>query len=133
MRELKFRAWCEGKHENMTFTKTFMDYDVIIVDGKYASVEAGWDIHGTYPTVPLMQYTGLKDKNGVDIYDGDILSFPKEEQIISIRWNETHACWRFDEHRGFDDGVGRGDWDFTIGIANSCEVIGNIYENPELL
>ena len=92
-------------------------------------------------TYPLMQYTGLKDKNGVEIYEGDIIDF---------------IFWMYHEHESETHYIGKIDIDETLQAStfifhqdgNSCfyalyeltfdsesdiEVIGNIYENPELL
>ena len=76
---------------------------------------------------PLMQYAGLKDKNGVEIYCGDLLAFEarewyreagKEDYIFEVSQSET------------------GEW-VGAGICTEwsiyCEVIGNIYSNPELI
>lgn len=110
-----------------------MIYDIHISNkGKMMDFEGGWDYFGDNDNAIVMQFTGLHDKNGKDIYEGDILSYPREEQVISIRWDETGANWQFDEHLGLDDGAGRGDWNFTLGIAKQCEVIGNICENLNL-
>lgn len=74
----------------------------------------------------IMLYTGLKDKNEVEIYDGDIV-VPEDNKVVIVRWSERHAS--FDLER-----VG---WAFKHYFgeafeAKECEVIGNIYENPNL-
>ena len=116
MRPIKFRAW-DGMR--MTLSGVYFD-------NSRGTVE-------TAAEMPLMQYTGLKDKNGVEIYEGDIIKSPEMVE-------------RFDG--GYDDGLYICNWDkevagfFCGGITSSqmwliedieCEVIGNIYENPELL
>jgi len=79
----------------------------------------------------LMQYTGLKDKNGKEIYSGDIVS------SIGGKYG-TDICIIRDCVGGFEcemiNGFSTGST-FTFSFLNekSCEIIGNIYENPELL
>jgi hypothetical protein len=109
-----------------------MNYDVVLVGGKWADVESGWDIHGTYPTVPLMQYTGLKDKNGKEIYEGDVVKCSSgcEHQVV---WYEDVGGTYFGgmpgwNLSGLDRNGGKG-----YAWAGTEEVIGNIYENPDLL
>jgi hypothetical protein len=73
----------------------------------------------------IEQCTGLKDKNGKLIYEGDIIIFPHWESPTKevIHWRAIDSCWHF----GYMDDP------LIPKIAERCEVIGNIHENQELL
>lgn len=121
MRQIKFRAW--DKRTNEMFT-----------DGLVVSKEGILCCFNGENQCEIMQFTGLTDKNGIEIFEGDVLENIKEETVISVIWNTTGANWEFNEHNiKFDDGVGRGDWRLTIGVAKNCKVIGNVYESKHLI
>ena len=96
-------------------------HDAKFVNGTMIGAKGiGWD-----DTVAVMQYTGLKDKNGREIYEGDVRCgkyyFQSEQQTSYqvMKWDEKNACFYWDGPEIPD----------FVGV----EVIGNIYENPELL
>jgi uncharacterized phage protein (TIGR01671 family) len=78
----------------------------------------------------LMQYTGLKDKNKKEIFEGDILksilSYNGKEKILIVYWSEPVAGFMLND---INHSFG---WEFGLSFR-TLEVIGNIYENPELL
>ena len=119
MRTIKFRAW--DKKE-----KFWCGYDVrgyVLVDETNKEQEA----FGYFPkeNIILMQYTGLKDKNGKEIYDGDILSNIHGKHFL-VKWRASKARWYLENDEYSD---------FYCNDATTMnrKVIGNIMENPELL
>ena len=115
MREIKFRAW------------DFNDKKLLPVDSLRLSIEGSIVINEAigFPAWELMQYTGLKDKNGHEIYEGDIVKLC--EKHWSPDWEDT-AVVKYEEGCFFPWGTG--DWE-----ESSCnyEIIGNVHESPELL
>lgn len=111
MREIKFRAWAKEEHEMIQAnTLAFEEYaplGCLLNDGD---------------DLIIMQYTGLKDKNGKEIYEGDIIKLPEdgEEKIYYIKYSQNRLGFTLNNGCGF-------------ALAYGIEVIGNIYENSELL
>ncbi len=127
-RELKFRAWihadCGGGVPQECFnTMAYSENDSL--EDFFSQFENFFDI---------MQYTGLKDKNGKEIYEGDIVTYPNKKCFGVITFGE----YEFGDYDTYQSGCG-----FYIDSENTSaqgyfhppiiEIIGNIHENPELL
>ncbi len=109
------------------------------------------DPHGNFrriATTTIGQYTGLTDRNGKKIFEGDILKFG--DFIVYVVWNDETFAWECqradDAHYGYHCDhcqIGKGDWGLIdLGYISSeriitgemtTEIIGNIHDNPELL
>lgn len=107
MREIKFRAW-NAEHQHMSFSHQ-------VLSRWFEAIESGG--------YELMQYTGLKDKNGKEIYEGDILDW---DIPVEVFWNNNTASFML------RDAVTQGML-ITAEVLLMSTVIGNIYENKELL
>ena len=120
MREIKFRAW------HPALKKMFYDCRVGSEDWLDRSTHFGGD-HDT-----LMQYTGLKDKNGVEIYEGDILAPMSNDYQPKYEGNWVVI---FTEGAFFGESSNEyvETWLPYWKPDDEIEVIGNIYENKELL
>ena len=136
MREIKYRAWDENQ-------KCFHYSDnlrcSVLEDGNYWFV-GDWSEHPDYfldgdtTSIPIEQYTGLKDINGKEIYEGDIMQSDTEIKMIVVAghyqtfvddWGVPHYstgfALKFTDESGYSD------------FGSSLEIIGNIHDNPELL
>ena len=130
MRKIKFRIW-NNEEKMMIYPKEneYSDY-FITIDGDVYSMDFDCPDGGfTYEdnNAKLMQFTGLLDKNGKEIYDGDIVKF-SSYWIGDYVEKETIKEIKYDIY-GFNEKIEIG----YAGKPDWCEVIGNIYENPNLL
>ena len=124
-REIKFRAWIYGLGK-MTPVKE-IDFDgymsSVMVEINSERHEQMFFENTDYPDCELMQYTGLKDKNGKEVYEGDILK-------TWIGGYEQASPYVVEDMRKLYFELERDDSYYRI---QKTEIIGNIYENPELL
>ena len=136
MREIKFRIWDkETKHMHI-----FGDniHDTIAFEGKtnkiyYYNLQNGCGSLSEDSDYVLMQYTGLKDKNGQEIYEGDIVYIKGETELLDIKgkveYNDSWAQFVITNTGNIiNETEPLGDYE-----EQDLEVIGNIYNNPELL
>jgi hypothetical protein len=115
MREIKFRAFDKEKkvmqYSNIVWAIVGLNYPAL----------TGLNDNGNIDNLSdLMQYTGLKDKNGKEIYEGDILKIGNSN--IEVIWDKNNALFTLKSNH------------FHLGFQSTFyEVIGNIYEHPHLL
>jgi len=121
-RVIKFRAW--DKDQKRMFDEILgKRLDWLCKEMKLESEEVLRMIAGTFSDYALMQFTGLKDRNGREIYEGDVIDWAGEHRM-KIVWSDFG--WRaVDKNRVIGES--------PASIAFASAVIGNIYENPELL
>jgi len=149
-REVKFRVWApsglwkDGKKVGEYKDKDEVEWSCakgsdemiypddrhycILLDGSLGGLEGGWDLNHSVSDGVLMQYTGLKDKNGKEIYEGDIIKcFDGINRHVV--YGEFSSDSGYYSHIGFYLAEAE-----EMYIANeNAFIIGNIYENPELL
>lgn len=129
MREIKFRAWDTDKNK-MVKVDTIDFYNGNVNDVDFYNQE----MHFGFSTI-LLQYTGLKDKNGTEIYEGDVLqAFDREDFRMQIVYREPSFCIKwFDETIKSVRQTRDGTEPIPHNIHVTSRVIGNIYEHPHLL
>ena len=113
MRELKFRVWDKLAERFILPDKGFQGHYILDLNGCFHDLGNG---SGGDEYV-VQQYTGLKDKNEKEIYEGDILFFQQQDGVWSNQLNK-HIEVKYP---------------FVCGNAHLGEIIGNIFENSELL
>lgn len=120
MREIKFRAWEIEKEEMISVDDINFNGDGLI------NTRGAWR---AFSEVELMQYTGLKDKNGVEIYEGDI--------VEAYFWNDKLKPVKEKGFIEFQSGsfifnFGNGTWEYLDG-NEAALVIGNVFEDGDII
>lgn len=134
VREIKFRAWDKGNKKMIEYVDR-LTFGPNRLSPKFS---VGNDICEE-KNIILMQYTGLKDKNGREIYEGDILGVPNPTMRYEVKFGCFNNKEDFDNIQcgvGFylEDSMGSSSiQSLQFNENTTLEVIGNIYENPELL
>jgi len=133
MREIKFRAW-DNINKKIIRIPEDRDMEIILLQGGSSQIRLVENGTGQFrgPLIEkefeLMQYTGLRDKNGKEIYEGDVVKVPYYGKLCDPRIEKVEIinceCEPFNSYNYSED-----------GYRNSEEsiVIGNIHENPDLL
>jgi len=120
-RDIKFRAW-DKKFKLMYRWEDLESLDLAegtFINSSNSVIEGCEENIDDY--LELMRFTGLTDKNGKEIYEGDIVENNPNVRW-EVKWSDKKAQWRV-----------WGGSDFALCSMGKVEVIGNIYENPELL
>lgn len=133
-REIKFRAWDQLSKCFIYPNSPSRQHHFISLSGSFINFQNG---SGGNEYV-LQQFTGLLDKNGKEIYEGDICNIRRYEHLDKTKtWIKGEVLWGC-EHgwvfRSYYNDNKNGDFYGTRFVeANGIEIIGNIFENPELL
>ena len=124
MREIKFRAW----HKEKKIMREVLGIDILHKEIFFSNEDVDCYEHTDFKDIELMEYTGLKDKNEKEIYEGDIVKLRANHGIGVIKYSDEWGAFvvEYIKPRPL----------VVLGMnyyKEDIEILGNIYENSELL
>jgi len=126
-REIKYKVWDKNNKKFIPQSIT-KDLEITIrFDGVFVSDNVRIDGTKNGEDLILLQYTGLTDKHGKEIYEGDIVSYM--DKTLIVEWSECRWAFVYPNNEDVLDGF----YVYTYKLNKKMEVIGNIYENKNLL
>ena len=124
MREIKFRAW----HKEKKIMGNVLGIDILHKETFFSNEDVDCYEHTDFKDIELMEYTGLKDKNNKEIYEGDIVKLRANHGIGVIKYYDEWGAFVVEYIKPRPLAV--------LGMnyyKEDIEILGNIYENSELL
>ena len=124
MREIKFRAW----HKEEKIMGEVLGIDILHKEIFFSNEDVDRYEHTDFKDIELMQYTGLKDKNNKEVYEGDIVKLRANHGIGVIKYYDEWGAFVVEYIKPRPLAV--------LGMnyyKEDIEILGNIYKNPELI
>lgn len=143
MKQIKFKIWCKGTDFNLNFNKPgWWGIHSYLINKYYPIGEMlSNPEHSFWEHFVLCQFTGFLDKNGKEVYLGDIVVHKKRTKVVV--WDSAHLCYILiwpqvftsinDEYRNGSNSQESGFIYDKVTGTKVLEVIGNVLGNPELL